>query len=236
MFKKIVALFICCGISVSAFGASNPNDPFEPVNRVVYHFNDTIDKGILKPVAIIYNKIMPKPFAKCVTNFFANLDTIPTVANDLLMFNFYQATSDAWRLGINSTFGMVGLFDFATDMGLEPNTEDFGLTLAHWGWTNSNFIMLPFFGPSTFRDGVALPINYYFLTVYPYINPPVYRYRLYAFGVVAKRADLLNYENVMQEAALDDYAFLRDAYLQRRNYLIERNKELGDPYLNSSSE
>jgi phospholipid-binding lipoprotein MlaA len=219
---------------------SNPTtmikkDPYESFNRVMYHFNDFIDTWILKPVAELYNKITPKPLNKGITNFFNNLDNVPTVANDVLQGNLYQASSDAWRLGLNSSIGVLGLFDVATPMGLEPNVEDFGLTLAQWGYKNSNYLVLPFFGPSTVRDGIGIPINYYFLSVYPYIEPPVDRYRLYALSVVDRRADLLGFEDVMQQAAIDKYTFIRDAYLQRRNYLIQRNTELGNPYLDKNN-
>ena len=210
---------------------ANPKDPYEPFNRVVYHFNDFLDKLILKPVATLYTKIVPKPLAKGISNVFANIDTVPTVANDVLQANFYQATSDFWRLAINSSVGILGFFDVAKDIGLEPNKEDFGLTLARWGYTNSNYLVLPFFGPSTLRDGLGIPVDYYGFSIYPYITPIKDRYIIYGVGVVARRADLLRFQNVFDQASLDKYVFMRDAYMQRRNYLIQRNKELGDPYL-----
>ncbi len=206
-------------------------DPYEGFNRIMYHFNDFLDRAILKPIATFYNNIVPKPLNKGIKNFFSNIDTIPTVANDVLQGNFYQATSDGWRLVINSTIGIVGFFDPATSMGLEPNKEDFGLTLAQWGYTNSSYLVLPFFGPSTPRDTIGLPVDYYAFSIYPHIHPLRDRYALYGLGIVARRADLLSFQNVMEQAAVDKYVFLRDAYLQRRAYLIQRNKELGDPYL-----
>lgn len=211
-------------------------DPYQPFNRAMYRFNDVLDRVILKPVATVYNKIVPKPLAKGITNFFANVDTVPTVANDVLQANIYQATSDGWRLVINSTVGVLGFFDVASDMGLEPNKEDFGLTLARWGYTNSNYLVLPFFGPSTPRDAIGLPVDYYVFSIYPYITPLSARYEIYGLGVISRRADLLSFQNVMEEAAVDRYVFLRDAYLQRRAYLIQRNKELGDPYLEKNKQ
>ncbi len=211
-------------------------DPYEPFNRVMYNFNDFLDNAVLKPVATFYNKIMPKPLNKGIKNFYANIDTIPTVINDALQGNFYQTASDSWRLIINSTVGILGFFDVATATGLEPNKEDFGLTLAQWGYKNSNYLVLPFFGPSTPRDAIGLPVDYYAFSIYPYIKPPIRRYELYGLGVVARRADLLSFENVLEQASIDKYAFLRDAYLQRRAYLIQRNKELGDPYLEKNKQ
>jgi len=211
----------------------NPKDPYEKFNRVMFTFNDTLDKCILKPVATLYDKIVPKPLNKGVGNFFNNIDTIPTIANDILQGNIYQATNDIWRLALNSTVGVVGFFDVATPIGLEPNTEDLGLTFARWGYTNSNYLVIPFLGPTTVRDAIAFPINYYAFTIYPYINPPRDRYRIYILGVVDKRADLLHFQSVFEQVAIDKYVFMRDAYMQRRNYLIQRNKELSDPYLSN---
>jgi len=208
----------------------NQQDPYESFNRVMYKFNDFLDRAIVKPVTRVYITVLPKPITKSVSNFFSNLNNIPTIINDVLQGNFYQETSDTWRLGINTTIGILGLFDVASHMGLESNSEDFGLTLAHWGYNNSNYLVLPFFGPSTIRDGLGIPVTYY-MSVYPYIDNDKISYGLYGVGVVDKRSQLLDYDNVMQQAAIDRYAFMRNAYMQRRNYLIQRNKELNNPYL-----
>ena len=210
-------------------------DPWETFNRPMFYFNDWIDRWFLKPVANLYNTIFPKPLTKGISNMYNNIDTVPTIINDVLQGNLYQAVSDAWRLGINTSIGILGFFDVATELGLEPNKEDFGLTLAHWGWANSNYLVLPFLGPGTVRDQVAWPINYEYMTIYPYIHSDAWRYGIYMGGIVVRRAELLRYQNVLDEAALDRYTFIRDAYFQRRNYQIERNKELGNPYLEQSS-
>lgn len=231
---KLGILIFSLWVSVNAFAENypiNPKDPYEKFNRVVYHFNNGFDLAILKPIATVYSKVVPKPLSKGISNFFSNLDTIPTVLNDILQANCYQATSDFWRFVINSTAGLLGFIDVASEIGLERNFEDFGLTLAQWGYKDSNYLVLPFLGPSTVRDGIAWPINYQFFTIYPYIQPARVRYQLYISGVISKRADFLYYQDFLRQAAVDKYAFMRDAYLQRRAYLIERNQELGDPYL-----
>lgn len=231
--KSIILLvglaFLCMTCQLQA--AMNPKDPIEPFNRAMFSFNDFLDRLILKPVATVYNQIVPKPLAKGISNMFSNVDLIPTIINDLLQLNIYQAASDSWRFGINSTVGLLGFFDVACQIGLEPNSEDLGLTLAHWGYTRSTYIVLPFLGPTTFRDAIAWPVNYQYMTIYPYIQPTSVRYRIFALGLIVKRADLLRFESVMQQAAIDKYVFVRDAYMQRRNYLIERNRQLGDPYI-----
>lgn len=212
-------------------------DPFETFNRPMFYFNDWLDRLVLKPLAILYIKITPKPLSKGISNAYNNIDTVPTVINDVLQGNIYQAVSDTWRLAINTTIGVVGLFDVAAGMGLEPNNkQDFGLTLAQWGWTNSSYLVLPFIGPGTVRDQLGWPINYQFMTIYPYIESDDVRYGLYGGSIIVKRAEVLHYEGVLEQAALDKYTFVRDAYLQRRAYVIERNKQLGNPYLDKNNQ
>ena len=198
-------------------------DPLEKLNRGIFTFNDKIDKIVLKPVATVYNKIMPKPLNQGVHNFYNNIGTLPTIANDILQLHFYQAANDIWRFGINSTIGIAGFFDIATRMNLKYYSNDFGLTMARWGYKNSTYIVWPFFGPSTIRDGIGIPVDYFAFSVYPYVNPTSARYELYGLGVVDRRAQLLKIESVMEEAALDRYVFVRNAYTQRRRYQIEQN-------------
>lgn len=208
-------------------------DPWESVNRKTFAFNDALDTYVLVPVAKTYNKIMPKPLNKGIYNAFANLNNFPTISNDLLQGNFYQATSDSWRFIINSTAGVGGLFDVAQNMGLESNSEDFGLTLARWGYTDSNYLVLPFFGPSTTRDALGMPVDYFLFNPYNREIPDMRtRYTLYALNIVSKRARLLQYQDFYTQFALDRYTFIRNAYMQQRNNAIERNQQLSDPYFN----
>lgn len=235
MMKKAIVLIFITLFSTQVFAWNNyqcrcynPKDPLEGINRPITKFNDFIDKAILTPVAKSYMVVVPKPIVKGINNVFNNIDNVPTVANDVLQGNIHQAASDSWRLIINSTVGIAGFFDVATSMGLESNAEDLGLTFARWGYKDSAYFVLPFFGPSTIRDAIALPINYQFLTVYPYLRPVNYRYRLYALGVVSRRAELLHLQNVLEQASVDRYAFLRDAYLQHRAYQMQRNINLSN--------
>lgn len=199
-------------------------DPYEGFNRAMFTFNEKLDKFILKPVARAYNAIMPRPLNEGVHNFFVNINSLPTIANDLLQANFYQATSDSWRLVINTTLGVGGFFDIADRMKLKPYSNDFGLTLAKWGYANSNYLVLPFFGPSTPRDGIiGLPVDYFAFSIYPYIQPTKTRYIVYGVGVVDKRAQLLKFQEVIDEASVDKYVFVRNAYMQRRAYQIDQN-------------
>ncbi len=206
-----------------------PNDDLKAYNKAMFKFNDKLDTYIAKPVARLYTKIMPRPLFNMVNNFFMNLDTVPTVINDALQANFYQFTSDTWRLAINSTFGVGGTLDVATDMGLQYNYEDFGLTMAKWGWTSSSYFIIPILGPSTIRDALGRAVNY-FLSPFPYLPNQTWEYSLYGAYLLNERAQFLKAQGVYDSAALDPYVFMRNAYVQRCNYLIQRNSELNNPY------
>lgn len=199
-------------------------DPYEKFNRTMFNFNESIDKGILKPVAKFYNLIMPRPLNEGVHNFFVNLDTVPTIVNDILQFNFHQMANDMWRFGINSTIGIGGLFDIATRIKLNSYRNDFGLTLARWGYQNSTYVVWPFWGPRTIRDTVSLPVDYFLFSLYPYIDPESVRYGIYALSIVDWRAQLLKHDDLMEAAAIDKYIFVRNAYMQFRKQEIESVK------------
>lgn len=209
--------------STQPLNFNNPQDPYENYNRHAYKLNDTLDKIAFKPIATFYQKFFPAPVTKGVSNFFSNLNLVPTIISDALQANPHAMLSDTWRLAINSTVGVGGLFDVASYMDLPPHSEDLGLTFAKWGWHSSAYVVLPILGPSTVRDAASLPIDYEIFSVYPYIQNVALRNSLLGLNFVNKRAELLKFDDVMQQAALDPYVFLRNAYLQRRDYLMEQN-------------
>lgn len=208
----------------------NPNDPYESFNRKMYSFNTGLDKVLIKPGAVTYDRIVPWPAQKGISNFFSNIEEIPTVANDLLQFNLAHAISDTWRFAINTTVGIGGLLDVASHMGLPNHKEDFGLTLAKWGVKRSPYIVLPILGPSTVRDAVAFPINYQYMTIWPYVNPQKLRYGLLLLHATDLRAELLPSDKLMAES-FDPYIFVRDAYLQKRTNDIENNQTHKDTFV-----
>ncbi len=208
---------------------AKPVDPYEKFNRIIFQLNEAVDILAFKPAATLYNAIIPKPLGKGVLNFFRNLELIPTIINDVLQASFYQAANDTWRLGVNSTIGIGGLFDVATPIGLAYNYEDVGLTFAKWGYKNSNYLVLPIVGASTVRDGIGWPL-YYGITVYPYIPSTDIRSTLLATDFISRRARILHYQDVVERASLDKYAFLRNAYLQGRAHKIEQNAQAGHFY------
>lgn len=209
----ILSLFLLAGC-----GKYNKADPFERVNRVTFAFNKTADKLIIKPVARTYDALLPKPVQTLVDNFFQNLREVPNVINDVLQGNWRLARHDTARFIINSTYGIGGLLDVAGASGMERHKQDYGLTLARWGYKESSYLVLPFLGPSTVRDGIGLAGLYY---TWPptYLKSRAIRNTLLITDYTDTRARLLKMEPVMDES-VDEYVFLRTAYLQRRQYLI----------------
>lgn len=195
---------------------SDPRDPFESTNRKIYKFNDALDRNVLKPVAKGYNTVLPEPVKTLLHNFFSNLDDVTVTLNDLLQLKFKQAASDGSRVLFNSTFGIFGLLN-VTDR-LEKHNEDFGQTLGYWGIGSGPYLMLPFFGPSTIRDGVGLGGDSLTGVITNIPDIPT-RNSLYATDKIHVRAELLDREQALDEAS-DRYAFLRDFYLARRQNLV----------------
>lgn len=194
---------------------NNPNDPFENYNRAMYSFNDKLDKYALKPTAKAYQTILPSFVQTGIGNFFGNLADVWTAANNLLQGKGADGVSDIGRVIINSTLGLAGFIDIATEAGLQKHKEDFGQTLGRWGVKPGPYIVLPLLGPSTLRDTVALPVDFKG-DLWLYEDPVRVRNTGSVIRVVDKRASLLDAGNLIEDAALDPYQFMRDAYLQRR--------------------
>lgn len=202
-----------------AHKGTNPADPYEPFNRSVYKFNQAIDSALIKPTAKVYKAILPSFVRKGIDNFFNNLDMVPSVANDVLQAEGKWAIKDTWRFVINSSIGVGGLFDVASKLGLPAHYNDVGLTFAKWGDKNSPYLMIPLIGPSTFRDGAGMVFQFSLLSPYLYLDDEALAWGLAGVRYVDLRSLMLENEGIMDEA-LDKYAFLRDAYLQHRNYQL----------------
>lgn len=195
--------------------SSNPKDPLEKFNRPVFAFNDAIDRHALKPAATAYKKVLPSFVQTGVNNFFGNLADVWSSANNLMQGKGEAGMSDFARVMINTSFGLGGLFDVASEAGIQKHNEDFGQTLGYWGVPSGAYVMLPLLGPSTVRDTAALPLD---MAADPWnqYNNVGYRNAGIVTRVIDQRAVLLDASNLMEEAALDRYAFIRDGYLQRR--------------------
>lgn len=197
----------------------NPEDPYESINRPIHKFNMAVDATMLKPAAKIYKAVIPGPVRTGVNNAFSNVLLPQAVASDLLQGDWRYAIKDSWRFMINSTFGVAGLFDVAaSSFALPPHYNDLGLTFAKWGDKKSPYIVLPLLGPTTIRDGMAIPFEYGMMP-YAYITNNAILYPVLALRYVDLRTQLLESEPMLDEA-FDKYTFIRDAYLQHRNYQI----------------
>ena len=205
-----------CAITNNLSSDFNPEDPYEKSNRKVFEFNNKIDKLFLRPVTDFYDKATPEFAQTSITNFFANLDDIRISINNLLQGNVVDSMSDITRFFINSVFGLAGFFDVASEMGLEKHSEDFGQTLGKWGAKPGPYLMLPFLGPSTTRDAFTFVGD---TALAPALSLDDNRARL---GLIS--LDLINtysaFTGIADIESKDQYAFLRDAYLERRKYEV----------------
>ncbi len=195
-------------------------DPWESYNRGIFKFNKGLDRAILKPVATGYKAVMPDFAETGVSNFFSNLGDVPNAFNNLLQGKLKAAGTDTLRFLTNSTIGVVGLFDFASNFGLEKHSEDFGQTLATWGMPSGPYFMLPVLGPSTLRDTGGLAVDRGAITPQAYIDDNAIRWGLNSIELVDVRAGVLEIEDLTGTRLYDDYAQMRDMYLKRRDVLI----------------
>lgn len=204
-------------------------DPWERYNRSMYTFNDTVDRAVLRPAAKGYRAVTPDFIEYGISNFFSNLSYPVVIVNQLLQGDFGDGLRDTGRFAVNTVLGIGGLFDPATNMGLEANNEDFGQTLGVWGVSEGPYLVLPFLGPSTVRDTAGSYTDSEINPMFEYFEEPD-RYYLLALRIVDLRAQLLDLDAQLQ-STYDPYTFMRDAYLQRREYLVnDGNVEQQDYY------
>lgn len=222
----LLPLLLLGGCATLPPGERDARDPYERANRAIYRFNDAIDRGIAKPVAKTYVKVTPAPVRTGVGNFFRNL-TYPTViVNDLLQAKGKRFLNDTARLVVNTTIGIGGLFDPATRFGLKAGDEDFGQTLGRWGVPSGPYVMLPFFGPSSTRDTVGFVADQFTDPKF-YLNDPYLSAGLTLASLVDMRAELLATDDVLARS-FDPYVFIRNAYLQRREFQVKNGKVPAD--------
>lgn len=224
-YLKIFPVLLLAGLATGCAslppGAQrDPRDPMERTNRAIYKFNDALDRGVAKPVAVAYTKVTPAPVRTGVSNFFRNL-TYPTViVNQLLQGKVAGMFVSTARLVVNSTIGIGGLFDPASQMGIPSHDEDFGQTLGAWGIPSGPYMVLPVLGPSSARDTVGVGGDFFTDPKRYAINDRWTRYGLTAFELVDRRAELLGTDEVLGRS-FDPYVFMRNAYLQRREFQVK---------------
>jgi phospholipid-binding lipoprotein MlaA len=215
-FCLLLALAGCASLPS---GKTDPRDPWERFNRSVFKFNDGLDRAIAKPVAKGYVKVVPRVIRTGISNAYSNLDTVPTIINDALQGKFRQAGHDSARFLLNSTLGLGGLFDPASAAGLEYNEEDLGQTLGKWGVESGPYLMLPILGPSSARDAFSRAADTFLEPVW-YLEDDSTRYLIRLGDLLDQRASLLELDAQL-ERSYDKYAFVRNAWLQRREYQVK---------------
>ena len=216
MKKILMALALASLLAGCASGPNrNPDDPLEPYNRKMSEFNETVDRAVLKPVATAYQEATPALVRTGVSNFFANLGDAWSFVNNSLQLRVEPAVTSFFRFAINSTMGLAGVLDVASEMGMDRYKQDFGLTLGRWGVPTGPYVVLPIMGPSTLRDTAALPVDMWGNPI-SVVDPVSARNSLYALRAVDARANLLRAGSVLDSAALDKYSFTREVYLQVR--------------------
>lgn len=218
-YRLLAAGVVGLAFSGVVMAEGNPRDPYEGFNRAMYSVNEAVDKFAAKPVAQVYDKAFPLPVKAGVGNFFGNVGDLWIGVNGALQGKFGDAGIDLGRLLVNSTVGIFGLFDVASELGLEKHDEDSGQTLAVWGVGDGAYLFWPIIGPRTMRDTAGWMIDSYVDPVWR-VRPISVRNSLVALRFVDIRASLLPADKVVEEAALDKYAYVRDAYLQRRRNQI----------------
>lgn len=234
--RRIAMLVLA--VSLTGCASMNEKDPYEKFNRSVFNFNDAVDRNALKPAATAYKKVVPSFVQTGVNNFFFNLSDIWSGANNLMQGKGERGLSDLTRFVINSTFGLGGLIDWASDADLDRHSEDFGQTLGYWGVPSGPYVMLPLLGPSTLRDTAALPVD---------IVADPWGYRISSaqrnvgtvIRVIDQRALLLDASDILEGAALDRYEFIRDGYLQQRKSKVfdgESSRQAAKNARNDSAE
>ncbi|MEQ1879717.1 MAG: VacJ family lipoprotein [Burkholderiales bacterium] len=212
-------LAAACLMSGCAAGP-NPKDPYEKFNRKVHSFNEGFDKIVAKPVAKAYDKVLPDMVQTGIGNFFSNLGVLVTALNDAAQLKGSKVPVDIMRFTTNLVFGLGGLLDVATELKIENRNEDFGQTLGYWGVGSGPYLVLPILGPSSVRDGVALPVDYYLYPTTYVVDEPREKNSLTAVRFIDARAKLLGAGEFLEQSGMDKYSFIRDAVIQRREYQV----------------
>ena len=222
--KRVCALVAAALVAGCATtGPPSKDDPLEPMNRALYGVHDAVDTAVLRPVAQAYVDVVPQPVRQVVSNVFNNINDFFSGINGVLQGKLDKAGDDFGRVLLNTGFGLGGIFDLASMVGIERGNEDFGQTFGVWGFPQGPYLFIPVIGPTTVRDGAGLAVRFVWGPNY-YVNEEAVRWSLYGIAYLDLRAEALDASKVVDTAALDRYTFIRDAYLQRRRYLVYDGK------------
>jgi len=203
-------------------------DPFEPMNRAFYEFHDAVDTAVMRPVVHAYTEVIPQPIRQMVSNFFNNIEDVISAANDVLQGDWDRLGNDLGRVTLNTGWGLGGLIDIASDLGIPRGNQDFGLTFGKWGFDQGPYFFIPLFGPTTVRDGAGW-VTRLFVSPVGFIPDVPLRNSLYGVGYLDVRTQVEEASRIVDTAALDRYTFIRNAYLQRRRYMLYDGKPPPEP-------
>lgn len=221
--KKLLIILSSSAL-VGCASSKNPNDPYENYNRPVFEFNMTVDHYVLRPVTVGYTYI-PDPIREALGNFYNNLRDFVSLANDILQLDGIDTMQTTMRIALNSTFGILGLIDISSSIGLPQYTNTFGNTLKRWGWTDSSYFLVPFLGPATVRDQLGIIPDVYFNPLFYIINDPWISWSIFGINLLDQRSKYLGQDELLEQT-LDPYATIRDLYLQKNGaykYATESN-------------
>ncbi len=213
----VLGLALLQGCASAPGAATDPRDPWESMNRKVYTFNEKLDEAVIKPVAQAYVDVVPSFVRTGVRNFLGNLGDVWTFVNATLQLKGQVATETFMRVAVNSTLGLYGVLDIATEAGIQKRKEDLGQTLGHWGVKPGPYLVLPVLGPATLRDTVALPVDWQ-ASPGQYFHDGSSRTGVTVLNATETRASLLKAGDAVKAASLDPYSFVRDGWLQKREY------------------
>ncbi|MEN9946515.1 MAG: hypothetical protein RLZZ293_901 [Pseudomonadota bacterium] len=217
-------LILACGLTLASCASNkNPNDPYESYNRKVFAFNMVADHYVVRPAAVGYTYIIPEPIRTAASNFYNNLRDVISLANDILQLNGINTMHTTMRIALNSTFGLLGFIDVASGLGLPQDKNTFGNTMKKWGWKHSSYFIVPFLGPGTIRDQVAILPDTYFNPLFYVIKDPVLSWSVFGVDALDQRSQLFDHEKLLDQA-LDPYAAMRDVYLQSQGEYIQVNE------------
>ena len=223
--KKSLSAALAAALLLSACASTpgRPYDPFEASNRVMYAINDPLDKYFAKPIAQFYVDYVPSVIRTGFNNYFNNIDDFFSAINGLLQGKLDKAGNDMGRVMLNSSFGLLGLIDIASDAGIPRGMEDFGQTFGYWGIPQGPYLFIPLWGPTTVRDGTGSILRYWY-TPTQLIPDVAVRNVIYGIGAIDARAQALDATSLIEQASIDPYTFVRRAYLQRREYMVYDGK------------
>jgi phospholipid-binding lipoprotein MlaA len=221
--RFLAALAVALLLSACASTPGRPYDPFEASNRVMYAINDPLDKYFAKPIAQFYVDYVPSFIRTGFSNYFNNIDDFFSAINGLLQGKLDKAGDDMGRVMLNSSFGLLGLIDIASDAGIPRGMEDFGQTFGYWGIPQGPYLFIPLWGPTTVRDGTGSILRYWY-TPTQLIPDVAVRNVIYGIGAIDARAQALDATSLIEQASIDPYTFVRRAYLQRREYMVYDGK------------